>query len=146
MNELENMTVGEALGVLRERIEESRLVESNARIDRERNETAFAALERLVNGAGSSPPEASPKASAERPSLLGLAAVREVMRESPAHVWTPREIHEVLESRGWLSGKAKYARAGTESAVGRLLGKGEIVKVARGRYRWRDDQEAITES
>jgi hypothetical protein len=148
MNELENMTLGQTVGVLRKRIERNRFIEETARRERERDEAALSTLEALIGPEGGNGPiEPTVQANqTEPPSLLGLAAVREVMRERSERIWTPSMIHAELERRGWLSGDAKFPKAGTESAVGRLLGKGEIVKVARGRYRWRDQQEALTES
>lgn len=143
MSELENLTLRQAVTALRERIARNRLVEETARQERERDEAALSTLEHLVGpggGNGSVAPPSEAVTTDDRPQLLGLAAVREVMRDDQARVWTPRVIHEVLESRGWVSGEAKHPRAGTESAIARLLSKGEIVKVARGRYRWSDGE------
>lgn len=145
MSELENMTVREAAGVLRERVERNRFVEENARREREQDEGALFALEAILSGISSTTEERSEPAS-ERPQLLGLAAVREVIRANPGHEWSPREVHAVLEQKGWLSGNATRPVEGTASAINRLLAKGELSKVSRGRYRWRTGQEALTGS
>jgi hypothetical protein len=147
MNELKDMTLGEAVETLRTRIDANRLVEETARHERERDEAALSTLEALLGGKTDGvAPAVSERDTAAPSTPLGLAAVREVMRETPNRIWTPNELHKILEQRGWLSGKAKFPKAGTESAVNRLLAKGEIVKIGRGRYRWRGDREALTEN
>jgi hypothetical protein len=65
---------------------------------------------------------------------LGEAAVLRVVSEDPGLVWTPREIHRILEARGWLNPRAAEPRAGTEAAIGRLVKKGKLAKLARGEY------------
>ncbi len=72
----------------------------------------------------------------ERPARLrGIAAVRQVMSERD-QVWSAKEIHSVLESRGWLSPDAKHPLRGTEAAINWLWHAGEITKVSSGRYRF----------
>jgi hypothetical protein len=147
MSELENMTVREAVGVLRERVEHNRFVEETARREREQDEAALAALEPMLSGTAAPTHESDGQPPAE-PQLRGLAAVREVMRAKPKYAWSPREVHDILETKGWVSDKATRPVEGTASAINRLLAKKEIVKVARGRYLWRGEaeREALTES
>jgi hypothetical protein len=67
--------------------------------------------------------------------LLGVAAVRALLREDPDRVWGASEIHKQLEARGWLNEEAKHPQKGTEAAVNRLWRGGEVQRVDRGRYR-----------
>jgi len=136
-----DLTVSEAIERLRKERDEDLRIMENAKIDAQRKEAAISVLQRMVSaddGTTVSLPD-------ETPPLLGIAAVRAVIREEPNRVWTPREVHTVLEDRGWLSHEAQHPVAGTEAAVARLLRKGDIVRVGRGRYRWAG-QEALSEN
>ena len=67
--------------------------------------------------------------------LRGIAAVRTVMQENPERVWKAREVHDVLEQRGWISPGAQHPMRGTEAAINRLIKRGELDRIRPGRYR-----------
>lgn len=69
------------------------------------------------------------------PHPEGMAAVIEVMTEQPDRLWRAKDLTEILRQRGWLSTTAKYPERGVDTAIARLLGRGDIERVERGRYR-----------
>ena len=81
--------------------------------------------------------DAAPTLAGENGAMRGIAAVRAVIEEHPGRVWRAREIHDVLEQRGWISEGAQHTLRGTEAAINRLIHRGELEKVDRGRYRLR---------
>jgi chromosome segregation ATPase len=82
-------------------------------------------------------PQAGTEGGRRSGRLRGIEAVRAVLEEEPDRVWRPKDVHAVLQDRGWLSG-AKSGIALTEGAINRLWKKTEEVeRVAKGRYRWK---------
>jgi hypothetical protein len=106
-------------------------------------EQRAAHIERIIEGIeGLTGPTPSPgpplfdetsENGADKPR--GIGAVRRVMRESPSRVWRAKDVHRVLEQRGWLSPEAKFPLRGTEAAINRLWKAKELDRVGSGRYR-----------
>jgi hypothetical protein len=67
--------------------------------------------------------------------LRGIAAVRRVVHEQPGRVWRPRDVHAILEERGWVSPGSQAPIRGTEVAMHRMATRGELEKVGRGQFR-----------
>jgi hypothetical protein len=96
-----------------------------------RIETAIAAA--LAAGEKVSLP---PRIRGRQRRMSGIAAVRAVLQEGPGEQWRPRDVHDVLVKRGWVSG-AESGASLTESALYRLWQRGEVERVSRGVYRWK---------
>jgi hypothetical protein len=145
------LTVEELIAKLRADAARERKREAQARRAAERAETAIEAIQAvtgfvLTDSIESDEPDhiADLRESAratvaavfgpngEKP--LGEAAVLRVVREAPDTLWTPREIHRLLEARGWINPEAAEPRAGTEAAIGRLVKKGQLARRGRGEY------------
>lgn len=69
----------------------------------------------------------------------GIAAVREIMRDGG--IWTIDAIFQEITRRGWVDEDVMHPRKALETAVSRLAGRGEIVRVGRGKYRPASPQE-----
>lgn len=75
----------------------------------------------------------APTVASEGPR--GTAAVRFVMREGGN--WRVRDVFRELTKRGWVSTEAKHPEKATETALHRLLNKGEIERVGHGLYHYK---------
>ncbi|MFN0181191.1 MAG: hypothetical protein ACKVZ0_20485 [Gemmatimonadales bacterium] len=104
-----------------------RALELSAREKAEKHERRIAQL-RLESGLARS----AEAFAADRP--YGVQAIREVLLRAPARVWSAAEIHACLEQRGWISPSAQYPLQGTEAVISRLVRRGELRRVSRGRY------------
>ncbi len=62
-----------------------------------------------------------------------LAAVRTIINSGPDRAWTRQQLWEAVVTRNLLTGHANWPLL--KKALDRLLGAGEIVRVARGYYR-----------
>lgn len=71
-------------------------------------------------------------------AIHGVYAIRRLLTESPSRVWSAGSLHAELEARGWLSPTARHRLQGTEAAISRLVRKGELERLDRGRYRLSD--------
>jgi hypothetical protein len=106
------------------------------------DQTAHAALSRLdamieVAQVDLGPGEATSHRRAAHRRVTGIDAVRALLQEEPDREWRPREVHQILRDRGWISG-AKSGAAITESALNRLWRRTDEVERTRpGRYRWK---------
>jgi succinoglycan biosynthesis transport protein ExoP len=101
-------------------------------LERRREEAATVLAPSAPAAANGSPPTASTG------RLVGIAAVRAVMREQPDRAWNARDVHSVLEERRWLSPTAQRPLRGTEAAINRLMKRGELIKISPGRYKLAD--------
>lgn len=118
--------------------------ENTARQKAENIERIIEGIEGL--GAPSRATEMPAEVSAPQPTLAelngsgprGIAAVRRVVLEGRERVWKARDVHAVLEQRGWLSSGAKHPLRGTEAAINRLVHRGELERTRPGRYRATD--------
>lgn len=104
-----------------------RALELRAREKAEKHERRIAQL-RLESGLARS----AESFTADRP--YGVQAIREVLFLAPARVWSAAEIHACLEQHGWISPSAQYPLQGTEAVISRLVRRGELRRVSRGRY------------
>ncbi len=118
------------LVLLEKKATHQRGLEARARAKAEKHERRIAAL-RLSHGLAA--PKAEPATPALAP-LSGVAAIRALLREDPSRVWSAGEVHAELEQRTWVSRSARHRLQGTEAAVSRLVRRGELVRVRRGRY------------
>jgi hypothetical protein len=87
------------------------------------------------------PTDALPGIRDHSDDLRGIAAVRTVMGESPTRTWKARDVHRILEQRGWISPEAKHPLRGTEAAINRLWRAEEIERIGPGRYRYTSNAE-----
>jgi hypothetical protein len=85
---------------------------------------------RDANGSGHDAQRALP-----RSKPVGLNAIRAVLKEDPDRVWSAGDLHQLLESRGWVTGAARNALHGTRTGLYRLWQNGEVEKMDTGRYR-----------
>jgi hypothetical protein len=108
-----------------------REIETKAAANANDLETILRAVHRLLPSI-KSPPD-SPAESPTSPE--GMAAVLQVMVEEPTRLWRAKEVHAVLRQRSWVSPRAKHPERGTDAAISRLLARGDIQRVERGRYR-----------
>jgi hypothetical protein len=143
-----SLTVQELVAKLRADAARERKREAQARKAAERAEAAVEAIQSVTGFILTGVEEASPDSQAAplEPSPdalfaqngddtpLGEAAVLRVMSEHAEQVWTPREVHRVLEARGWLNPEAVTPRAGTEAAINRLVKKQKLARLGRGEY------------
>jgi hypothetical protein len=67
--------------------------------------------------------------------LSGIEAVRTVLLEQPERIWRARDVHNVLEDRGWISPGNQNPSRSTEASIQRLHKRGQLEKVRTGRYR-----------
>ena len=145
----QSLTVEELVAKLRADAARERKREGQARRAAERAETAIEAIQSVTGFILTGPDEGEEPREPSRIDRgtvdalfgnngkdrpLGEAAVLRIVREAPGTVWTPREIHRVLETRGWINPDAAEPRAGTEAAIGRLVKKGKLAKLGRGEY------------
>ena len=129
-----------------ERLPELRQEAQRLREQAEVSSKRASGIEKIIEGVEAvsglkpeSPAESALEATAVSPDggpLLGIAAVRAVMREHPGRVWSASEVHHALEERGWSSPNVKKPIANTESAIWRLHEKGEIKRIEKGRYEY----------
>lgn len=143
MEDLRDLTLEQLLARLRAEVTQERAKQQQARQAAERAEAAIRALEALVRddepaskGQAVLEMEAvlpAPNGSLDRP--LGEDAVLRVVAEEPNRVWSPAEIHAVIEARTWRNPDAEQPRAGTDAAISRLVKKRKLEKLGRARYR-----------
>ncbi len=81
----------------------------------------------------------------ENAHLQGIEAVRKVISQVPDRLWRPRDVHEVLEQRGWISTTNQAPIRSTGVAMHRMAKRGELVKVGRGLFRMPETEEVETE-
>lgn len=65
----------------------------------------------------------------------GVQAIRRLFEEDPTRVWSAGDVHEALETRRWISTTTKHPRQGVEATISRLVRRGEVERLGRGRYR-----------
>jgi hypothetical protein len=68
----------------------------------------------------------------------GTRAIRMVLAERPDRTWKAKDIHGVLEQRGWLSPNAQHTLRGVEAAINRMWRTDELERVGPGRYRLKE--------
>jgi hypothetical protein len=117
------------------REQESKVREQAARVER---------VIEAIEGLRAQPPSPTRQNGRQARGPTGIAAVRRVMSEAGGRVWRPREVHEVLEKRGWVSPHAQHPVNGTENSINRLWKRGEVEKLGPGRYRYRRREESLT--
>lgn len=65
----------------------------------------------------------------------GVSALRRLLDEDAARVWSAAELHEELRVRGWLSSTAVHHRQSVEAVISRLVRRGEVERLSPGRFR-----------
>jgi hypothetical protein len=139
-HDIDTVAFLDGLAFAREQLALARSREAEAVADIERWEVAVRGIEEALRlqglidalESGELDERAVREKLAEKPR--GSEAALAVMREKD-QLWTARQVHEELESRGWISPDVKHPRQGTEAAMNRLLKAGKIERLRRGRYR-----------
>lgn len=131
MDALPNIT---RLGKLEAEAERFRRKEARARRRAEKLERKILAIRDAMGFAPSSGAVAV-QGRAEGRGPTGVSALRRLLDEDLARVWSARELHEELLARGWLSDTATYHRQSIEAVISRLARRGEVERVSPGRFR-----------